>query len=119
GGAQAPIARRPAARAGARRAHRSDPANARRAGHVRLERLAADRLLRPSTGDRRTLHLDRQPVSVFGRATAAGTAGDGRVLVRAGAAVDVSEGLVGTAVPDRSRALAGSRGWGLGASCNG
>ena len=56
----------------------------------------------PGIGE--TLHLDRQPVSLRGRAAAAGAAGVRRVLVRAAAAVDVGEGVVGAGVSHRSRA---------------
>jgi hypothetical protein len=52
--------------AGPRRADRGDSPFARSAGHLRRERLAADRLLRPPARHRRNLHLDGQLVSLFG-----------------------------------------------------
>ena len=110
GGASPPAARRRVAGAGARRADRGHSTDARSAGHLRRGRLAADRLLRPPAGDRRDLHLDRQPVSLLGRLPAARPAGERSVLVGAAAAVDIGQGLVRSAVPDRSRAQQGPSG---------
>ena len=67
--------RRRVAGAGPRRADRGDSPDARSAGHVRCERLAAHRLLRPPARRRRNLHLDGQPVSVRRRPAAARPAG--------------------------------------------
>ena len=46
------------------------PALDRRAGHLRQGGMADDRLLRPPARRRRTLHLHRQPLSLFGRTPA-------------------------------------------------
>ena len=97
-------ARRRVTRAGPRRAHRRDPPIDRGAGHIRCERLAADRLLRSPAGRRRDLHLDRQPLSLRRRPAAARAARVRRVLVGAAAAVDVGEGVVRAGVSDRPRA---------------
>ena len=89
---------------GSRRADRDDSPIDRGSGHLRRRRLAAHRLLRPSAGRRRVLHLDRQPVSVRDRSAPARSAGLGRILGRAGSAVDVGSRVERAGVSDRSRA---------------
>ena len=53
---------------------RRDRARARRAEHVRRQRLADDRVCRPPARHRRAVHLHRQPVSLRDGAAAAGIA---------------------------------------------
>ena len=97
-GAAARAARRRLAGAGPRRADRRHPPDARSARHVRRERLAAHRLLRPPARRRRVVHFHRQPVLCARSALLPlGLARRGRVLVGAAAAVDLGARLVRSA----------------------
>ena len=87
--------------AGSWRALRDHQALDRDAGNLRQQRLAADRIRRPSAGRGGDLHFNRQPLPVRRWSLAARPAGERSVLVGARRAVDIRTRLVRSAVSDR------------------
>ena len=83
-------------RTGSRRADRGHQEVDVAARDLRCRGLAANRLLRPSAGHRRALHLNRQSVSLRRRPVAAWLARIGRILGGPAATVDIGAGMVRT-----------------------